>query len=147
MKLQVINNSGVPLRYATDGSAGIDLAAHTLIGSISTGYHHHIHRVGTGVQVEIPSGYVGLLIARSSLHTKGWKLANAVGVVDADYRGEIMVDLQAAAEPYDQYIPFGQRIAQLVIVPCPRLEIEEVTELPETSRGSGGFGSTDIHKK
>lgn len=149
-KLQVINNSGSPLRYATDGSAGIDLPLYSInreyrevyainaVGDVTDEYW----LVSTGVQVSIPEGHVGLLIARSSLRERGWRLANGVGVIDSDYRGEIRVALRKDRVGSDDLPDFGEYIAQLVIVPYLRVEIEEVNKLPETARGSGGFGST-----
>jgi dUTP pyrophosphatase len=143
-KLEVINRSGFPLERATNGSAGIDLyCAYT---EQPFGDPLVVH---TGIRVAIPEGHVGLLIPRSSLHQRGWQLANTVGVIDSDYRGEILVKLVPAVQPQismqGQYLyppPIGERIAQLVIVPCPKLDIVEVDKLDETERGDGGFGST-----
>lgn len=138
IKLQVINNYRFPLRYATDGAAGLDLHyqhCESVYGEYIMGY--------TGLHVAIPQGHVGLLIPRSSLHTKGWQLANTIGVIDSDYRGEILIKLVPTKQDYWPDLPqYGDRIAQLVIVPCPTVEVEEVTELPTTDRGDGGFGST-----
>lgn len=143
-KLQVINSSGTPLRYATDGSAGIDLPAGWLMESAPNGVCYF----NTGVQVAIPVGYVGLVIARSSLHKRGWRLANSVGVIDSDFTGNIILALEPhrQQEWYD-ILDATSYVAQLVIVPCPRFEIEEVNQLPTTARGTDGFGSTDGEKK
>ena len=136
MRIQVINNSGSPLQYATDGSAGIDLP---------TGYLYECgdfyYRYNTGVQVAIPEGHVGLLIPRSSLHQRGWALANQVGVIDSDYRGSIKLVIYKTRDDAE-FLNSYDRPVQLVIVPYQRVEIEEVDQLPETARGSGGFGST-----
>ena len=98
--------------------------------------------VPTGLAMEIPIGYAGLVYARSGLAAKrGLAPANKVGVVDADYRGELMVALHNhSAQP--QTIEPGERIAQLVITPFLTAQYEEVQTLSETVRGTGGFGST-----
>lgn len=136
LKLQVINNSSVPLNRATSGSAGIDLPAGSCVQE-----QDGVFYFSTGVQVAIPEGYVGLVVARSSLHKKGWRLTNSVGVIDSDYRGPIMLAMQRG-DIY-QYPNNYDLVAQLVIVPTPAIEVEEVKSLPETARGLGGFGSTD----
>lgn len=100
--------------------------------------------IGTGIAVEIPEGYVGLVYARSGLACKrGLAPANKVGVIDSDYRGEIKVAIfnQSGA---DKIIKAGERVAQLVITPYLRAEFEQTSaeELSDTKRGAGGFGST-----
>ncbi|MBQ7372943.1 MAG: dUTP diphosphatase [Clostridia bacterium] len=98
--------------------------------------------VGTGLAVEIPSGYVGLVYARSGLATKsGLAPANKVGVIDSDYRGEIKVALFNHSSEV-RTVAKGERIAQMVIAPYLKVEYEEVEELSSTQRGEGGFGST-----
>lgn len=121
----------------TDGACGYDLTAATHRGN------HHYIEYDTGIAVEIPKGYVGLVFPRSSVSNKGWMLANSVGVIDQDYRGTIklrfsQVDPEAKRKPYSP----GDRIGQLVVVPCFSSKIQEVTELSETERDEGGFGST-----
>ena len=98
--------------------------------------------VHTGIAMEIPVGYAGMIFARSGLATKkGLAPANKVGVVDADYRGEVMVALHNHSDK-DQTVSHGERIAQMVIMPYFKAEFNEVEELSNTDRGSGGFGST-----
>lgn len=98
--------------------------------------------VHTGLAMEIPEGFVGLIYARSGLASKrGLAPANKVGVIDADYRGEIMVALHNHSLAA-QTIANGERIAQMVISQVPVIEYDEVTELSDTIRGDGGFGST-----
>lgn len=98
--------------------------------------------VRTGIALEIPAGFVGLVYARSSLACKrGLAPANKVGVIDADYRGEIMVALHNHSGEV-QSVASGERIAQLVVAPFLRAEFRESDELSETVRGEGGFGST-----
>ena len=102
--------------------------------------------VGTGVKVEIPSGYVGLLFPRSSLSKLGVTMTNSVGVIDSDYRGEIMASLmftKTANGPVDSiFINKGDRIVQLVILPIMVPDFVRVNNLSNTERGDGGFGST-----
>lgn len=98
--------------------------------------------IGTGLAMEIPEGYVGLVYARSGLACKrGLAPANKVGVVDSDYRGEIKVALHNHGKEA-QTVEKGERIAQIVIAPYLSVNYEEADELSETERGEGGFGST-----
>lgn len=105
--------------------------------------------IGTGIAIELPPGYVGLVCSRSGLAAKeGVFVLNAPGVIDEDYRGEIKVILgrlpytpQWPSEQYTMIEP-GMRIAQLMIMPVTQLAVEEVTELTTTARGEGGLGST-----
>ena len=96
----------------------------------------------TGIAVEIPEGYVGLVFARSGIATKRQLApANCVGVVDSDYRGECFIALHNDSNE-ERTVRHGDRIAQLVLLPFLPMEFEEADELPETVRGEGGFGST-----
>ena len=98
--------------------------------------------VPTGLAVEVPPGYAGLIYARSGLAAKrGLAPANKVGVVDADYRGEVMVALHNHSNQAQEVAP-GERIAQLVIAPFLAVNYEEAAQLDDTVRGAGGFGST-----
>ena len=98
--------------------------------------------VHTGIAVEIPEGYCGLIFARSGLASKrGLAPANKVGVIDADYRGEVMVALHNHTDKAAT-VDAGERVAQLAIVPFLKAEYEEAEELSDTVRGAGGFGST-----
>ncbi|MDR0405723.1 MAG: dUTP diphosphatase [Clostridiales bacterium] len=127
--------------YATDGAAGMDLAACTDAPlCLAPGERA---AVPTGIAIALPSNqYAGLVFARSSLGLKkGITLPNAVGVIDSDYRGEIMVALTNISDEAYTIHP-GERIAQLVIVPVCAAEVAVVDCLPETERGAGGFGST-----
>lgn len=103
---------------------------------------HDTGIVDTGIAVEIPEGYFGAIFARSGLATKkGLRPANCVGVIDSDYRGEIMVALHNDSDEA-RFFNNGDRIAQLVILPYLPVEFEETEELSGTERGDGGFGST-----
>lgn len=99
-------------------------------------------KLGTGLAIAVPEGWFGAVFARSGLATKqGLRPANCVGVCDSDYRGEYIVPLHNDSDETQTVSP-GDRIAQLVILPYLRAEFEETDALPETARGTGGFGST-----
>ena len=126
--------------YGTAYSAGADLYA-CLEGEMTIAPGETV-LIRTGLALEIPQGYVGLIYARSGLATKrGLAPANKVGVIDADYRGEVMVALYNQSGSV-QTVAHGERIAQLVIAPFLSAEFEEVDDLSDTVRGAGGFGST-----
>ena len=100
--------------------------------------------LSTGISMEIPEGYVGLVYARSGISTKnGLRPANCVGVIDSDYRGPIMVCLVNEGDR-DYLIRTGDRIAQLVIAPYAQITLTEVNSLSSTDRGEGGFGSSGV---
>ncbi len=127
-------------QYGTEFAAGADLyACMEEPLTIAAGTTEFVH---TGIAMEIPTGLVGLVYARSGLACKkGLAPANKVGVIDSDYRGEIMVALHNHSQE-DITIDAGERVAQMVIAPYFYAEYEEVQELEDTSRGEGGFGST-----
>lgn len=126
--------------YGTEFAAGADLyACMEQPLTIAAGTTEFVH---TGIAMEIPAGLVGLVYARSGLACKkGLAPANKVGVVDSDYRGEIMVALHNHSDK-EITIDDGERVAQMVIAPYVFAEYEEVLELEDTVRGAGGFGST-----
>jgi len=125
--------------YGTACAAGADLYSDEGAVTVAPGGTHLFH---TGLSIEIPEGYAGFVHARSGMATKrGLAPANKVGVIDADYRGEILVALHNhSGEP--QTVEAGERIAQLVVAPFLKAEFEEADELTGTDRGEGGFGST-----
>lgn len=101
-------------------------------------------KIPSGLAVKIPDGYFGGIYARSGLSTKqGLRPANCTGIIDSDYRGEIIVALHNDSNEI-RVIEHGQRIAQLVIQPYLNVEFEEVDKLEETERGDGGFGSSGV---
>ena len=138
VKIKKLDPKAVIPKYAKPGDAGMDLTA------ISYKYddQHDNHIYGTGIAIEIPEGYVGLVFARSSNRKTDAYLPNHVGVIDSGYRGEIMITYKnrgtAASTPYHE----GDRVAQLIIMPYPTINLVEVEELSETERGEGGHGST-----
>ncbi|MCR5342796.1 MULTISPECIES: dUTP diphosphatase [unclassified Butyrivibrio] len=103
---------------------------------------HTTQKIGTGLAMEIPDGYFGGIYARSGIATKeGLRPANCVGVVDSDYRGEIIVAVHNDSD-IERVITPAERIAQIIIQPYLSVEFEEADELAESERGAGGFGST-----
>lgn len=140
----------LPVRFTRPGAdlptrahptdAGLDLYAAETVHVIP----NQVTLVPTGIAVAIPEGHVGLLAARSSLATKkAMTLANGVGVIDPDYRGEIQVPIT----PLDgcrNLIQAGTRIAQLVILPIALPRLDVVADLDDTTRGTGSFGSTGV---
>lgn len=127
-------------QYAKDGDAGMDLTA------ISRDYDmdNDTWSFKTGLSFEIPKGYVGLLFPRSSIFKKNVLLTNSVGVLDSGYRGEVMFKFKEVSEfgKDDLVYEVGDRIGQIIILPYPQIEFEEVEELTETERGTGGYGSS-----
>lgn len=132
-------NAAVP-SYATSGSAGMDLCA--LLEEEITLAPGARTLVPTGLSLEMPEGIAALIYARSGLAIKhGIVPANCVGVIDSDYRGEVKVGLiNQSDEPYT--VKPGERIAQMIFTPVIQAELTVTDSLSETSRGSGGFGST-----
>ena len=140
VRFQKLDPRAVAPRYGSAAAAGADLYA---VGdapvTVAPGETVFIR---TGLAVEIPEGYVGLVFARSGLACKrGLAPANKVGVIDADYRGEIMVALYNHAQMAQTVEP-GERIAQLAILPYLTAQFTEADSLTDTDRGEGGFGST-----
>lgn len=141
VKVKKIDPKAILPTYGSPQSAGADLYA-LLDGESLTIAAGETVLIGTGLTLEIPVGYVGLVYARSGLATKkGLAPANKVGVIDSDYRGELKVALfnQSGKE---QTVAAGERIAQLVIAPYLSATFEEADALSDTARGAGGFGST-----
>ena len=126
--------------YGSDLAAGADLRA--VLDAPVTIKPNESVLIHTGIAVAIPVGYVGLVYARSGIACKrGLAPSNKVGVIDADYRGEIMVSLHNHGTT-EQTIDPDERIAQMVITPFIHCEYEETDSLDDTERGAGGFGST-----
>ena len=140
MKIKKLNERAIIPTYGTEFAAGADLySCEENEIKIAAGETRIIH---TGIALEIPQGYVGLVYARSGLSTKrGLAPANKVGVIDADYRGEIMVALYNQSG-IEQTVGICERVAQIVFTRYDMAEFEVVDELDSTERGEGGFGST-----
>lgn len=140
VKIKKLNNNAILPTYGTQCSAGADLYA--CEGKEITILPHQTTFIHTGVSVELPNGTVGVICARSGLSSKrALAPANKVGIIDCDYRGELIVALHNHSnEP--QTILDKERIAQLLILPCFVADFAQVDCLEQTSRGSDGFGST-----
>jgi dUTP pyrophosphatase len=124
---------------AYPGDAGLDLAAVERV-ELPPGARA---LVPTGLAVAIPAGYAGYVQPRSGLATRhGISIVNTPGLVDSGYRGEVLVNLLNTDEEETFVVEPGMRIAQLVILPVPHVEVVEVDELPESERGAKGFGSS-----
>ena len=138
--IKKLRENAVLPTYATVQSAGADLYA--CIDEPVTIRHGMTEMIPLGFSMAIPAGWVGLIFARSGLASKrDLAPANKVGVVDADYRGEWFIPIHNHGRGVQVVYP-GERIAQLVIVPCMTAAFTEVDSLDETARGAGGFGST-----
>lgn len=137
---RLYNGAVIPTR-GTDEAAGYDLYAYIPEQSVTIPAGE-TKIIGTGIALEIPKGYVGLVYARSGLATKrALRPANCVGVIDSDYRGEIGVALHNDGN-VAQDIQIKDRIAQIVISPYMSVEFNEIEKVEDTRRGDGGFGST-----
>lgn len=119
--------------YSKEGDAGMDVVA---VGREVTEKYIEYK---TGLALEIPKGYVCLIFPRSSVSKKDLMLCNSVGVLDSGYRGELILRFQKIGE---EIYEIGERVGQIMVIPYPEMEIEEVVDLSDTSRGEGGFGST-----
>ena len=139
---KLTDTAKIPTR-GSDGAAGYDLYAD--IQKPVAIWPYETVKIGTGIAMEIPEGYFGAIFARSGIATKkGLRPANCVGVIDHDYRGEIIVALhndKTISNMGIKVLP-GERIAQLVLIPFMSMDFVEVSDLSETDRGDGGFGST-----
>ena len=141
VKVQFLRDGAVLPCYGSACAAGADLVACTDTPSVEI-QSGETQFIPTGIAVQIPAGYVGLVYARSGIACKrGLAPANKVGVIDSDYRGEILVALHNHSSE-TQRIERGERIAQLVIAPYLTVQFAQAETLDETARGAGGFGST-----
>ena len=138
IKIKKLHPDAIIPKYAKLGDAGMDLTALTEKWNDT----NTMVTYDTGLSIEIPEGFVGLLFPRSSISKTILSLSNSVGVIDSGYRGPIMFKFRYPEEGmvYD----VGDRIGQIIIMPYPTIEFEEVEELSSTERGEGGFGSTGV---
>jgi dUTP pyrophosphatase len=150
VRIKKLNENAIIPSYAKDGDAGMDVIATSIISDTPTQITY-----GLGIALEIPYGFVGLVFPRSSIRKTGLQLSNSVGVIDSGYRGELQATfnkLFGGEAMYDEmkvkeiqpndFYKVGDRVAQIMIIPHPPIEFEEVNELSDTERGEGGFGST-----
>lgn len=140
MNIKLLNDLAKIPTYGSEGAAGADLYAAT--DTDITIKPHETIKIGTGISLEIPLGVFGAIFARSGIAARqGLRPANCVGVIDSDYRGEIIVALHNDTDEH-QIVPAGSRIAQLILMKYLVTPFDEVDELSDTERGEGGFGST-----
>ena len=134
VKIKKLHPKAVIPNYAKAGDAGMGLVITSIINENKEDISY-----GFGLSMEIPEGFVGLVFPRSSIRKYDLFLSNAVGVIDSGYRGELQATFKTTGlHKYE----VGDRGAQIMIVPYPQIEFEEVEELSNTERGEGGFGST-----
>ena len=146
VRIKKLHPDAVIPKYAKAGDAGLDLTA------VTKSYDRDGNIVyGTGLAFEIPDGYVGLVFPRSSLSSLDIALSNCVGVIDSGYRGEVTAKFKPAMLFNREQRPIilnnriyevGERVAQIIIIPYPKIEFIESDELSETERGTGGYGSS-----
>lgn len=152
VKIKKLHADAVIPSYAKDGDAGMDLTAISVsVGRIlgewdvpnsQLGLPLYVE-YGTGLSIEIPKGFVGLVFPRSSISVSALLMANSVGVIDSGYRGEIKVRFKVLNLDDFQY-KVGDRVAQLIIIPHPNIQLIETNELADSERGVGGYGSTGL---
>lgn len=140
LRVQLLRESALPPRYASEGAAGLDLAA-SIDAPVRLAPGARA-AIPTGIAIELPAGHEGQVRPRSGLASKhGVTVLNAPGTIDEDYRGEIAVLLVNLGQE-EHVIRAGDRIAQLVVAPVSRVAVESTGALSATARGAGGFGST-----
>ena len=136
IKIKKLTDDAVIPKYAHYGDAAVDLVAVRQWEDDASNMCY-----GTGLAVEIPNGYVGLLFPRSSISKTNLRLCNSVGVIDSGYRGEIMLKFDRRGF-VDSTYNIGDRIGQLMILPLPSIQFFEVDDLSSTARDGNGFGSS-----
>jgi len=140
VKIKKIHPDAIIPSYAKNGDAGMDLVATSVIGETLGSITY-----GLGIALEIPEGFVGLVFPRSSIRKTNLQLSNSVGVIDSGYRGELQATfnkIQGIDNVERENYKVGDRVCQIIIIPYPPIEFNEVNELSNTERGEGGFGST-----
>ena len=137
VRIKKLNENAVIPTYAKEGDAGMDLVATEIIKDTPEQITY-----GTGLAMEIRDGFVGLVFPRSSIRKYELVLSNSVGVIDSGYRGEIQATFKKENGLDSLAYKVGDRIAQIIIIPYPQIEFDEVNELSDSDRGDGGFGST-----
>lgn len=139
VKIKKLHEDAVIPSYSKDGDAGMDLTITKIISNNTFDVTY-----GFGIAMEIPMGYVGLVFPRSSVRNMDLILSNSVGVIDSGYRGEIQATFKKTQGLDSIKYKVGDRGAQIMIVPYPKIKFVESIELSSTDRGEGGFGSTGI---
>lgn len=146
VKIKKLNDKAIMPTKANITDAGLDLTCTDITTEVgedavmSLVYH-------TGISMEIPEGYVGLLFCRSSIAKKSLTLTNATGILDAGYRGEILAKFKVNTLSIPAIYKPGERFAQLIIMPIPQVELQWSEELTESDRGEGGYGSSNVKEE
>lgn len=141
VKFKKLSEDAVTPQYARPGDGAMDLVATSKNQVMSDGFYSQDLKYleyGTSLAFEIPDGHIGLLFPRSSISDTDLTLCNSVGLVDSKYRGEVKVRFRVTKNEMQYQV--GDKVCQLVIMPFPQIELEEVSKLSETERGTGGFG-------
>ena len=137
VKIKKLHTDSVIPKYAKESDAGMDLVATSIISNTTFQITY-----GLGIALEIPEGFVGLVFPRSSIRNTELTLSNSVGVIDSGYRGELQATFNKSNGLDSIAYKVGDRVCQIMIIPHPSIEFNEVNELSNTERGEGGFGST-----
>lgn len=141
VKVKKLNEKAVLPEYQSNGAAGLDLVATSVKTDLNKMGMMEI--IGTGLAFEIPEGHVGLIFPRSSVSTKTTlSLANSVGVIDSDYRGEVTFKFRHTNPFFRSTYKIGDRVGQIIIMPIPSVKLVESQILNDTDRGENGYGST-----
>jgi dUTP pyrophosphatase len=144
VKFKKLKEEAVTPSYSKAGDAAMDLTAITKNQVMNTDFYSQDLKYleyGTGLSIEVPENHVALIFPRSSISETDLTLTNSVGVIDSGYRGEIKFRFRATKNEIQYNV--GDRVGQMLIIPYPTIELEEVKELSKTERGTGGFGSTN----
>lgn len=140
VKFKKTHENAVIPKYAKPGDAAVDLVA------VSKDWEKQYISYNLGIAIEVPEGYVGLIFPRSSISNYDLALSNAVGVIDSGFRGTLSARFKIVPNENHRILPrtydIGDKVCQLIIVPYPQIDYEEVDELSDTERGTGGFGSS-----
>lgn len=137
LKIKKLDKNAITPFYSKPGDAGMDLTA------TSKDENGMFIEYGTSLAMEIPEGYCGFIFPRSSISKYHLSMANAVGVIDSGYRGEVKVRFKRTLnQPHEKLYEVGDKVCQLIVLPYPNIEVEEVADLSNTERGAGGFGSS-----
>lgn len=156
VKIKKLKDHTILPCYASNDAAGLDLTANDM----EIDFDNNIITYKTNIAFEIPNGYVGLVFPRSSVCKKNLTLCNSVGVIDSDYRGDILLKFRYIGRKpnfidklkllfsvsqfeYENIYHVGDRVGQIIIMKRSKIELDIVDELSDTERGNGGFGSTD----
>ena len=137
VKIKKLDSDAVIPSYAKIGDAGMDLVATNILSNTTFDITYAL-----GIALEIPEGFVGLVFPRSSIRKTDLSLTNCVGVIDSGYRGELQATFRKHKGVASTTYAVGDRVAQIMIIPHPDVEFNEVDELSDSERGEGGFGST-----